>query len=74
MKKHKMINMLSLVWLIIFSLIGLSFFLETPKQIEKDKIFVDKNLKPSVLYIEKFKNDSLRLPSKKEYYYWERFF
>src|SRR5665647_2148729 len=49
-------------------------FLDTSKRIEKDKVFIEDEIKPSVDYIKDFKNKNNRLPSSTEFYNWKKEF
>jgi hypothetical protein len=62
----------TIIWTGFWFFIGISSLLVTPKQINKDKNFVDTKLKPAVEFTKQFKKDSGRLPNNREFYNWER--
>ena len=61
----------SYLWLIFFILIGVLAIQSTPKQIEKDKRFIDEQIKPRVEFIDSFRKLNNRLPSQKEFKIWQ---
>ncbi|WP_018477464.1 hypothetical protein [Pontibacter roseus] len=63
---------MALMWAAFVLLIGFWMFLYTPEQIEKDKIFVEEELRPAVSFVKSFKKENNRLPSNREFYTWER--
>ncbi len=65
---------ITLVWVAFWIYLGVGRFLDTPKQISKDNVFKEKEIKPSVEFIKKFKKDSSRLPTNREFYTWERYY
>jgi hypothetical protein len=66
------LKILIFLWVAFWLFIGVGSFLSTPKQIEKDKAFVAERIQPSVEFIKTFKTQHQRLPSKREFYSWER--
>lgn len=60
------------LWLTLWISIGVGIFIDVPKQIKKDQDFVYDKIKPSVDFIERFKMENHRLPTKREFYAWER--
>ncbi len=67
-----LLKTLSFVWFFVWLYIGLSAVLETPDQIKSDKEFVKNEIKPSVDFINNFKETKNRLPTNREYYTWQR--
>ncbi|MFA7380809.1 MAG: hypothetical protein WC150_10120 [Bacteroidia bacterium] len=63
---------LTFLWIAFWLFIGTLMFLETPLQIERDKLFIEEEIKPSVDFIKNFKETNNRLPTKREYYTWQR--
>lgn len=61
-------------WLTLWLTVGVLIFIETPEQIERDRLFIENEIKPSVTFIEDFKQKHYRLPSNREYYSWRREF
>ena len=53
---------------------GVSMLLNIPKQAEKDKIFIEAEIKPSVDFVKNFNTVNGRLPNYREYYTWQREF
>lgn len=66
------LKILTFLWLAFWVFIGTVMFLETPKQIERDKLFVENEIKPSVDFIKNFKTKNNKLPTNREYYTWQR--
>lgn len=60
-----------LLWLVFFVIIGILNLLETPEQMKRDKSFIDTQVKPSIEFIENFRKQNFRLPTKTEYYKWK---
>jgi len=69
---RKFLKILTFLWLAFWLFIGTSMYLETPGQIDKDKQFIEKEIKPSVDFIKNFKATNNRLPTNREYYTWQR--
>jgi len=69
---RRFLKILTFLWLAFWLFIGTVMFLETPRQIESDKQFVEKEIKPSVDFIKNFKTTHNRLPTNREYYTWRR--
>ncbi|MEM9364218.1 MAG: hypothetical protein AAGA43_16370 [Bacteroidota bacterium] len=65
-------KILTLLWLGIWVFAGISILLDTPGQINRDKDFIENEIKPSVDFIENFVSTHERLPSSREYYTWQR--
>lgn len=53
-------------------LFGISCLVEVPEQIKSDKAFVETELKPPVDFVKKFAATTNRLPTRREFYTWER--
>jgi hypothetical protein len=53
---------------------GIVINFQFSKQLERDKKFIEREMKPSVDFVNNFKEKNLKLTSKKEYYTWERTF
>ena len=68
------LKILTLLWLALWLYIGVIRFLDTPKYIERDKKFIENNIKPSVNFVKNFKKTNGRLPNNREYYTWRREF
>jgi hypothetical protein len=66
------LKILTFLWIASWLYIGTAMFLETPGQIERDKQFIEKEIKPSVDFINNFKVTNNRLPTNREYYTWQR--
>ncbi len=66
------LKILTFLWIVFWLFFGTAMFLETPRQIESDKQFVEKEIKPSVDFIKNFKTTNNRLPTNREYYTWQR--
>lgn len=62
----------TLIWAIIWVVIGIGVFLETPEQIKSDDAFFKKEIEPSVDFVESFKLKNNRLPNYREFYTWAR--
>ncbi|AKQ45032.1 hypothetical protein TH63_04330 [Rufibacter radiotolerans] len=62
----------SIIWAVFILIYGFSIFLDTPNQIQRNIDFVEKNIKPSVIFINQFKVENGRLPSNREYFTWHR--
>ena len=62
----------TILWTLFWFFIGISSLRDTPKQIDKDKNFVQTKIKPAVDFTNQFKKDSSRLPTNREFYTWER--
>lgn len=60
------------MWLAFWLSIGVSMFLDTPKQIASDKKFIETEIKPSVDFVNNFKITNGRFPNNREYYTWQR--
>jgi len=60
----------SYVWFLLFLSFGILILRATPEQIEKDKAFIENEIKPNVIYIDSFKKISKKLPSDIEFYTW----
>lgn len=65
-------KILVFLWLGIWVVIGTMMLFDTPEQMESDKEFVKKEIKPSVDFIKDFKITHNRLPTNREYYTWQR--
>jgi hypothetical protein len=63
---------LTFLWVAFWLYAGVSMFLDTPKQMESDRIFIEKQIKPSVDFVKNFKSINGRLPNNREYYTWQR--
>jgi len=59
-----------IIWATIWIIIGFGVYLDTPEQIESDNIFFEKEIKPSVDFVENFKSNNNRLPNYREFYTW----
>ncbi|MBK8551214.1 MAG: hypothetical protein IPL53_09215 [Ignavibacteria bacterium] len=66
------LKILTSLWIALWLVLGTLMFLETPKQIEKDKKFIADEIKPSVDFVKNFKMTNNRLPTNREYYNWQR--
>jgi len=66
------LKILTFLWLAFWLYAGVSMFLDTPAQIKSDKIFIEKEIKPSVDFVKNFKTINGRLPNNREYYTWQR--
>lgn len=62
----------TLLWMTFWFFVGSTSLIDTPRQIEKDKRFVETKIKPSVDFIKTFKKSFNRLPTNREFYSWER--
>lgn len=62
------------LWLAFCLSTAVVMFIETPKQIKRDKEFSETQIKPSVNFVKKFKVTNGRLPNNREYYTWQREF
>lgn len=60
------------LWLAWWTYIGIGILMNAPRQIKKDQSFILEKIKPSVDFIEGFKKKHERLPTKREFYTWER--
>ena len=70
----RLFKILIFSWTIVWLFLAIGMFLDTPKQILKDKSFIEKEIKPSVDFIKKFRKLNKRLPTNYEFYKWEREF
>jgi hypothetical protein len=68
------LKILTFLWLIFWLYAGVSMFLDTPKQMASDKMFIESEIKPSVDFVNTFKRTNGRLPNNREYYTWQRDF
>ena len=66
------LKILTVLWIILCPVLGVCIFLDTPNQIKRDKEFINEKIKPAVEFIKNFEQKNHRLPTKKEYYIWER--
>jgi len=66
------LNAIIFIWATVWIIIGVGVFLETPGQIERDDFFFNKEIKPSIDFVEDFKSTNERLPNYREYYTWAR--
>ena len=62
----------TIIWTSFWCFLGVSSFVDTPKQIDKDNHFIQTKIKPAVNFTNQFIKDSNRLPTKREFYTWER--
>ena len=62
----------TIIWTGFWFFIGISSLVDTPKQIEKDRDFINTKIKPSVIFIKEFKKSFNKLPTNREFYTWER--
>ena len=53
--------------------LGIGGFVNGPN-VDSDKIFIEKEIKPSVDFVKNFRKDNNRLPTNKEFYTWERIY
>jgi hypothetical protein len=65
--KH-IVNALRWLWLAFFVYLGVSFLEYTPKQIKKDRDFIEFQMKPHVNFVKDFQKQHGRLPSEWEFY------
>ena len=56
------------IWTGFWFLIGISSLVDIPKQIEKDRDFINTKIKPSVGFIKEFKKSFNKLPTNREFY------
>lgn len=63
--------LLTILWMIVWITLGLGGFINAPT-LKSDKYFIDKEIKPSVDFVKKYKKENNRLPSNSEFYKWER--
>src|SRR5688572_25875383 len=61
-------------WLVFCLFIGIRSLQETPSTIQREKQFVTDTISPAFAFILYFRNENLRLPTKREFYSWEREF
>jgi hypothetical protein len=66
------LKLMAILWLAVCLFAGVGFFLDTPMQIKADKKFINRELRPSVDFVKKFKTINSRLPTTKEFDSWER--
>jgi hypothetical protein len=68
----KFLKILNFLWIGTWLFIGVINFMVIPTQIKEDQEFYEKEIKPSVKFIEAFKQKNLRLPNYREFYTWSR--
>ena len=68
------LKVLTFIWFAFWLTLGISILIDTPEQIEKDRIFIKTKIKPSVDFVYNFKMKNNRLPNYREFYTWERNF
>ena len=66
------LKILTFIWIALFVFLGISMLLETPKQISRDKTFIEEEIKPSVDFVKDFYSKNKRLPTNREFFTWER--
>ncbi len=66
------LKVLTFVWIVFWLTLGISILIGTPKQIEKDRIFIENEIKPSVDFVYNFKKANNKLPNYREFYTWAR--
>lgn len=67
---RNILKVLTVLWLGSWLFIGIGIFLATPESIKEDKTFIKDEVKPSVIFVEKFKEVNKRLPTTKEFNNW----
>lgn len=60
------------IWATVWISVGIGVFFDTPEQIERDDSYFEKEIKPSIDFVENFKLTNKRLPNYREYYTWAR--
>ena len=62
----------STLWLLFWLIFGYEMLTGTPRQMESDRLFIEKEINPSVNFVKKYKRQNNRLPTNREYYTWQR--
>ncbi len=62
-----LLTILTALWIVFFLSMGAEMFLDTPREIQNDKDFINQKIKPSVDFVKKFKQENNCLPSSDEF-------
>jgi hypothetical protein len=62
----------STLWLLFWLIFGYEMLTGTPKQMESDKLFIEKEINPAVNFVKRFKKENNRLPDSQEFDTWQR--